>query len=107
METIEITFSGASDDLVDISGCPGGDEFNCTMRAGPIDLGGVFLVTGPDGSMKVTAIYDGCWGFAVTQVDEGVPLPPWPSRLEVGGRGYSANLVLTVPKGTHVARLAK
>ena len=105
---VMISFEGASDDLVHVSGCPGEDEYNCTKSLpGPIDLGGIFLVSGPTGSLKVTAIYDGCWSFAVGQVDEDVPLPTWPMLIRQSEeRTYSAELIITAPKGTFVKRLA-
>jgi hypothetical protein len=59
-------FYGSSDDLIEVDGVKGGDEFNAytpgdNCYAGSFNLGG---------KMRIHAIYDGCWSFAVGQVDE-------------------------------------
>ena len=64
-----IKLYGGSDDLVEQEGTQGVDEFNCYNNA-------KFLV-GPKGApvFRVYAIYDGCWGFAIVQMDEDLPVP--------------------------------
>ena len=71
-----ITFQGASDDLVEIDGAPGADEFNVYDERG---YAGTWLVEGGNDSTDgfkglrfyVDAYYRGTWSFAVRQVDEG------------------------------------
>lgn len=92
-------FYGASDDLVEVEGVLGGDEFG-VYQSGNGRYHGSFLL---GGEMRVHAIYDGTWSFAVGQVDEAVPLPDWPVRLKwPGGRGYSTRLEIDVPEGVKV-----
>lgn len=92
-------FSGASDDLIEIEGVKGADEFN-VIADGPyiaaFNLGG---------QMRVHAIYDGCWSFAVGQVDEDVQLPDWPVRLSMQpGVAHSTRLEIDVPSNVKVFR---
>jgi hypothetical protein len=71
-----ITIYGASDDLVEVEGCDGADEFyadgNGRWQADLI---------GPSGTdaMRVRAEYDpdgsGCWVISLSQTDESVPFP--------------------------------
>lgn len=88
------TFSmyGASDDLIEASGVRGAKEFYSLEDGtyhGSFNLGG---------KMRIHAIYDGCWSFAVGQIDEEIPLPDWPIRI---GRtpecAYSTLLEIDVP----------
>lgn len=100
-------FKGYSDDIVYVEGVPGSDEF----YGGRGDIFTTFLLAGPGGSVKVHAIYDGCWSFAVAQVAEGVPIPEWQMTLthemireEIG---YSTVLTIEVPDGTAVAQMKR
>lgn len=68
-------FYGASDDLIEVEGIKGENEFTASADgplAASFNLGG---------KMRVHAFYDGCWSFAVGQVDEDIPLPAWPVRI--------------------------
>ncbi len=60
---------------------------------------GTLLVHSSKGRCLVHVLYDGCWSFAVSKVDEDDP-DVWPcaSRWE----GYSQHLEITVPKGTKI-----
>ena len=85
-------FYGASDDLIEVEGVKGADEFN-VVAAGPhiasFNLGG---------KMRIHALYDGCWSFAVSQVDEEIPLPDWPIRISQSKDSkYSTCLEVDVP----------
>jgi hypothetical protein len=98
-----ITIYGASDDLVEVSGCEGADEFN-VYGDGKLLWRGDFVAP-DDGKLRVYAIYDGCWHFSVGQVDEGVPLPGWPLKIRQGGikeAPYSAVLEIDAPDGTRI-----
>lgn len=104
MEQVTVTFSGCGDDLVDVSGCPGEDEFGAYCAGSSPSVNAAFVLAGPGGAMKVLAVYDGVWGFAITQMGEDSPLPNWKTEVKVD-RGYSADLVVTAPKGVSVAKL--
>lgn len=68
-----ITFQGASDDLVEIDGAPGADEFNVYEENG---YAGTWLVESlADVRFLVDAYYRGTWSFAMRQADEGIPFP--------------------------------
>ena len=67
-----VTFQGASDDLVEINGAPGADEFNVYERDG---YAGTWQVLGETIWFFVDAYFRGTWSFAVRQVGEGKMLP--------------------------------
>lgn len=99
-----ITIYGASDDLVEVAGCEGADEFNSDDWWGAL--------AAPDGSaMLIHASYDGgtdgsCWQIGVSQVNEESPLPGWPvtitqaPAMNPDNPGYSPLLSIDAPEGT-------
>ena len=114
-----ITIYGASDDLVEVSGCEGADEFNVYGDDGKVHWRGDFVAsdtTGEAGRLRVYAIYDGCWHFSVGMVDEGDHLPPWPFVIRQGKgmtpgaragteryeSSYSVVLTVDAPAGTRL-----
>ncbi|WP_166344978.1 hypothetical protein [Phytoactinopolyspora limicola] len=105
--TDTILIYGASDDLVEVQGCRGAEEFS-HYDQGPwrADL------IAPNGEqMRVHVLFDGCWHVAVGQVDEDVPLPQWPLRFEQGQRGdgspgYSVVLCVDAPDGTRLTNVS-
>lgn len=58
-----ITFEGGSDDLVEIGGAPGGDEFNVNPK-GELGYAGTWRVEAGGDVLLVHAFYDGTWWFA-------------------------------------------
>lgn len=97
MQTVVI--EGSSDDLVNISGVKGGDEFGCYTSDGRYH--GSFNL---GGQMRIHAIYDGTWSFAIGQVDEEIPLPDWPIRIKwPGSCGYSTRVEIDVPDDVKVS----
>jgi hypothetical protein len=110
-----ITFYGASDDLVEVEGCKGADEFS-TYEGKLHQIAWQGDLVGPDGSqMRVFAYYDGCWAFGVGQVDEDVELPPWRLSLSQGGpltaeaahptSAYSVVLSVDAPEATRLTNV--
>jgi hypothetical protein len=103
-----ITIYGASDDLIEVEGCKGGDEFNST-EDGPLMWRGDLIA--PDGGqMRVHAILDDCWSFAVGQADDSLPLPPWPLTidqqiLEGGKLAYTVEVTIDAPEGTRLTNV--
>jgi hypothetical protein len=86
------TFYGSSDDLVEVAGVSGADEFNVNSDLTPA------ITFNLGGQMRVHAFYDGCWSFAVGQVDEDLPLPLWPLRIEQSPENnYSTQLTIECP----------
>jgi hypothetical protein len=101
-----ITIYGASDDLVEVDGCEGADEFGVDRWHGDL--------IAPDGSqMRVHCWYgdNGCWQVGVGQVDEDVQLPAWPvtitqaPAMNPDNPGYSALLTIDAPEGTRLANI--
>lgn len=93
-------FWGASDDLIEVEGVKGGDEFGAVYKEGSAAVGSFIL----GGKMRITAHYAGCWGFAIWPVDEDVLLPDWPVRVCLAGNGYSTRLEIDVPDDVAVFR---
>ena len=98
-------FYGASDDLIEIEGVKGADEFGlkrwCEDRK--VEVSQPFIL---GGKLKIYALYDGCWHFSLGPVAEDVPLPEWPIRYKLGGRGYSVELEIDVPDDVYVFQAA-
>jgi hypothetical protein len=104
-----ITIYGASDDLVEVDGCEGADEFNVYGEDGKVHWHGDFTGPGATEQLRVHAIYDGCWHFSVGQVDEDVKLPPWPLVIRQGTKSeecdYSAVLLIDAPEQTRLTNI--
>ena len=88
-------FRGISDDGVYITGVKGGDEFGVKYDG---QVRASFLL---GGLMRIYAIYDGCWSFSVSKVDEDIDLPDWPIRLHDYGN-HSVYLEIDVPDDVKV-----
>lgn len=93
-------FYGASDDLIEVTGVKGGDEFNAY---GSKD--GIHAKFNLGGKMRIYAIYDGCWMFAIGQVDEDILLPDWPITITQSREvPYSTQLEIVVPDDVKLFR---
>lgn len=98
-------FYGASDDLVEVEGVKGSDEFACGWHPSNHRGPGVVAQFNLGGRLRVFAIYDGCWSFAAAQVDEEIPLPEWPIRVRQStDTPYSTRLEIDVPDDVKVFR---
>lgn len=87
-----IMFYGHSDDLVHVLDVRGEEEYGAITRDNEL-VAATFVV---GGIMRVRALYDGCWSFAVGQVGEDMVFPEWPIRF-VAAHGYSVRLEIEVP----------
>ena len=102
-----ITIYGASDDLVEVDGCEGADEFDV---GAPGRWQGDLIAPGGTEQMRVHCWYDddGCWQVGVGQVLEETRLPAWPVSITQapGPRpavtGHSAMLSIDAPPGTRL-----
>ena len=93
-------FYGSSDDLIEISGVKGGDEYTISSDE---TNGKTITSFNLGGQMRIHVIYDGCWSFAVGQVDEDIKLPDWPIRISQSKEnGYSTCLEIDVPDNVKV-----
>ena len=98
-----VVFRGGSDDIIDVTGCHGADEFYSSDADGPVrakfNLGG---------QVRIYALYDGCWSFAVGQVDEGTPLPEWPVTVRQSTTtAYSTEMTIEVADKDGQANLTR
>lgn len=101
-----ITIYGASDDLIEVAGCKGADEFS--PDAG--DAWHADLIAPDGGQMRVYARYErnGAWSVAAAQADDDIPFPAWPVKVRAAaGREprYSAVLEIDAPEGTRLAAI--
>lgn len=97
---IKIEMYGASDDLVEVEGCKGADEFQHYKGIWRGDL------VAPDGdSLRVHIFYDGCWHVSAGQVDEEINFPDWPMSFRQEAAGYSVVLTIEAPDGTRLTNV--
>lgn len=100
-----ITIYGASDDLVEVDGCEGADEFDIgvdgTRWQG--DLVGLDV----SDQMRVWCWYDkdGTWQVGVGQTTELVTMASWPVAITQHQDGYSAMLSIDAPEGTRLVNV--
>lgn len=100
-----VTFYGASDDLIEVNGIEGADEFNVIGEDRSIYVATFEVVAGAEGVL-VHALYDGTWSFAPARDfdgDEKQPMPAWPMRVGQSEEvPYSTKLSIEVPDGAAV-----
>ena len=103
-----ITIYGASDDLVEVDGCEGADEFYvANVDDGKVCWHGDLVAPGGTEQLRARAIYDdGVWSIALGQTDDGVPFPAWRNDTEQAPRtDYSAAVVIDAPAGTRLTNV--
>lgn len=93
-----IQIYGASDDLIEIEGCEGEDEFGSYSRHS------IFEFTTPAkegfclyGEYAPEGMPDGVWVFGFAPLREDVPIPDWPMRMRLSERGYSPLFLIEAP----------
>lgn len=98
----EIRIYGASDDLVEVEGCEGADEFNVYGEPWRADL------VAPGGEvMRVHVHYDGCWHVALGQADESIPFPDWPVEFKQHrSLPYTVVATISAPDGTRLDNIS-
>lgn len=96
-----LTIYGASDDLIEVDGIEGADEFSKPKGSW------TGLIENPDGN-KLAVFVDyrrtGTWTVAFGQYDEDSTVPDWPLSFEVDEElcSYSMKATLEVPEGTTI-----
>lgn len=101
-----IIIYGASDDLIEVSGCKGADEFGPDDK----DAWHADLIAPDGGQMRVYARYErtGAWSVGAAQADEEVPFPAWPVKVRAAVRTetrYSAVMEIDAPEGTRLTNI--
>lgn len=98
-----ITVYGSSDDLVEIGGVEGADEFSLG-----IDDSWVGVIEAPNGDTALLYVdlrQNGCWTSALGLYEEDYSLPNWPMTISVDsarGNAYSTYTTIEVPDGTTI-----
>lgn len=114
---MDIEISGGSDDLVNIDAViprnsddpvfqlDGGDEFNC-YKGGAIQINSSFTLIEPGGNgCVIHAIYDGCWSFAIGQLDSDKSIPKdW---TITHGEEHSYSSLVTIKNVNAKAKLTR
>jgi hypothetical protein len=96
---MKIRIYGASDDLIEVEGCEGADEFN-TYERGPVMWRGDLRAPTGD-AMRAYAPYDGCWSIALGQANDDGPIPSWPITIAPApDTSYSTMAEVDAPDGT-------
>jgi hypothetical protein len=97
-----LTIYGASDDLVEAHGIPGGDEFTVYPDTPYV---GQIHVRARDGKLNIHVIYDGSWAFAIAPQDgDNDTLPPWKiDRMFGTESAYSETVTIDVPDDAKMA----
>ncbi len=107
-----ITINGGSDDLVEVDGCEGADEFYvANVPAGAVCWYGDLVAPGAAEQMRVSAIFgvgddgDGTWHIALGQPLESVPFPDWKLTYSQEKSGYSVLVTIDAPEGTQLVNV--
>lgn len=97
---------GASDDLVEIEGHPGGDEIGCydqdvIVMLGTMETGGIAvrMSYAPRFAAFGMGVATACWSAEIAQLDEDRPIP-WPVRVETVR--YSVAVLIDAPLETPI-----
>ena len=102
-----ITFKGSGEHTVSISGAPGADADDPQRLRGLWQLKsddrwvGAWDVVANGEKLRVHAIYDDCWSFAIGLAAPGAELPLWAVNL-LPSDSTSVQLELTVPDKAHI-----
>jgi hypothetical protein len=96
----------ASDDLIEVEGCEGADEFTVDKNN---RWQGDLVAPGGTEQMRVRAEYDpdgsGCWVISLSQTDESVPLAAWGNGTGQEPGGYSTLVRVDAPEGTRLTNV--
>lgn len=102
----ELTVFGASDDLVEVSGIDGADEFSA-----PGNSRWTGVLEAPNGETALLYVdyrKNGTWTAALGLFEEGYKLPSWPVKVETNElNDYSTFTTITVPDGTKITDARK
>lgn len=86
-----------------MDGIDGADEFNPKgFNRDSFIMASFNVEAGTDG-LRVYALYDGCWSFAIGQTDEPYPLPAWPIRI-TNEHDYSVRVEIDCPDYARVSQ---
>jgi len=101
-----LTVFGSSDDLIELDGIEGADEFN--------DTSGTWtgVIEAPDGDTALLYVdyrNNGTWTVALGLWEEDYTLPAWPVEVVSGTEfnSYTTLAKITVPDGTTVRELER
>lgn len=95
----KVIISGASDDLVEIEGIEGADEFSASSHDSWVGI-----LEAPNGDTALVYVdyrRGGTWTVALGQFEEDYKLPAWPQSFVADG-GYTVIATIEVPDGTTI-----
>jgi hypothetical protein len=98
----ELKVYGHSDDLIELDGIKGADEFSKPSGAW------VGVLEAPNGDTALLYVdyrHNGCWTASLGIYEEGYKLPEWPVTVTTDAKyanEYSTLTTITVPEGTTV-----
>ena len=106
MATQTLTIFGSSDDLIEVDGISGGDEFSKPNGSW------IGVIEAPDGDTALVFVDyrpNGTWTVALAQYGEDYKLPAWPQSFEVDEAfcRYSVKAAIIVPEGTTIREIEK
>lgn len=99
---MRLRFEGRSDDTFgeyahfrdDYDNCASGNPIVWRIDAG--DAGGMY-VWGQYSGRDWPRDAPGCWVIGVQRLDDDIPIPGWPLRVDNADNGYSPALVIDAP----------
>lgn len=100
-----ITIYGASDDLVELTGCDAAEEFSAIGGDIVLVVGREEASLGENASGITVRMHygthaaGGVWEACVSPIDEDAPCP-WPVRIKISG--YTASVEIDAPRSTPV-----
>lgn len=99
---MKVRIYGASDDLVEVEGCPNADERGAYNRTVSVAIGG-------DKGIVVSNRHDGKLGWVTSlhlgpRFEDEDPMP-FPVSVEMSHTGYSLAVIVECPDGTLVEYL--
>ena len=106
MATQTLTIFGSSDDLIEVGGIEGADEFSKPNGSW------IGVIEAPDGDTALVFVDyrpNGTWTVALAQYEEDYKLPAWPQSFEVDEElcRYSVKATIIVPEGTTIREIKK
>jgi hypothetical protein len=98
---MKIRIYGASDDLIEVEGCDGADEFNSYEKGYAMWRGDLRAPNGEVMRAHAVLSNDGCWSIALGQANEVDPFPEWPVKIRQATHcDYSTMVEVDAPDGT-------
>lgn len=93
------------DDSPEYGAIPSDGEYDCC--ADHSGLYGIDLVRSCKERMRIIAVYNGGWSFAIGMVYEYDDMPPWDIAIDFDSHSRTSNVRITLPEDTRCIWLGK